>query len=49
MSNIKSLKKDELKLVAEELGLNIPSGVKVINLKNLIKNSDIYTKHFEFV
>ena len=49
MSNIKSLKKDELKLVAEELGLNIPSGAKVIDLKNLIENSDIYTKDFEFV
>ena len=49
MSNIKSLKKDELKLVAEELGLSIPSGAKVIDLKNLIENSDIYTKDFEFV
>ena len=49
MSNIKSLKKDELKLVAEELGLNVPSGAKVIDLKNLIETSDIYKEDIEFV
>ena len=49
MSNVKSLKKDKLKLVAEELELNIPIGAKVIDLKNLIENSDIHIKDFEFV
>ena len=48
MSNIKSLRKDELKLVAEELGLNVPSGAKVIDLKNLIETSDIYKEDIEF-
>lgn len=42
MSLIAKLKKDELKLVAEELNLIIPEGAKVLDLKNLIENSEVY-------
>jgi hypothetical protein len=47
--NIRALKKDELKLLAEELGLKVPVGAKVIELKNAIENSDVFKGDAEFV
>ena len=47
--SVKTLKKDDLKLVAEELGLTVPKGAKVIDLKNLIENSEVYERDVEFV
>ncbi|GFX34302.1 uncharacterized protein TNCV_3226491 [Trichonephila clavipes] len=35
-------RKDELKIVAEELNLTVPEGAKIADLKNLIVNSDVY-------
>ncbi|GFX55373.1 hypothetical protein TNCV_1060381 [Trichonephila clavipes] len=49
MSTIKSLKKDELMLVAEELGLDIPQNPKIIVLKNLIESSKIFETDKEFL
>ncbi|GFT58568.1 integrase catalytic domain-containing protein [Trichonephila clavipes] len=49
MSTIKSLKKDELSLVAEELGLDIPQNPKIIVLKNLIERSEIFETVKEFL
>ncbi|GFS68266.1 uncharacterized protein TNCV_5028661 [Trichonephila clavipes] len=49
MSTIKSLKKDELLLVAEELGLDIPQNPKIIVLKNLIESSEIFETDKEFL
>ncbi|GFX43618.1 DUF1758 domain-containing protein [Trichonephila clavipes] len=49
MSTIKSLKKDELLLVAEELGLDIPQNPKIIVLKNLIESSEIFETNKEFL
>ncbi|GFW98131.1 DUF1758 domain-containing protein [Trichonephila clavipes] len=49
MSTIKSLKKDELLLVAEELGLDIPHNPKIIVLKNLIESSEIFETDKEFL
>ncbi|GFX63556.1 uncharacterized protein TNCV_105631 [Trichonephila clavipes] len=49
MSTIKSLKKDELLLVAEELGLDIPQNPKIIVLKNLIQSSEIFESDKEFL
>ncbi|KFM66111.1 hypothetical protein X975_10998, partial [Stegodyphus mimosarum] len=45
----KSLKKDELMLVAEELGLVIPSRAKIVTLKTLIESSEVYGSDAEFV
>lgn len=41
MSLIK-LKKDELKLVAEELNLTVPEGAKIVDLKTLIESSEVF-------
>ncbi|GFS61924.1 hypothetical protein TNIN_358741 [Trichonephila inaurata madagascariensis] len=49
MSTIKSLKKDELLLVAEELGLDIPQNPKIIELKKLIESSEIFETDKEFL
>ncbi|GFW42235.1 hypothetical protein TNCV_1206911 [Trichonephila clavipes] len=49
MSTIKSLKKDELLLVAKELGLDIPQNPKIIVLKNLIQSSEIFETDKEFL
>ncbi|GFY08294.1 hypothetical protein TNCV_1357011 [Trichonephila clavipes] len=49
VSTIKSLKKDELLLVAEELGLDIPQNPKIIVLKNLIESSEIFETDKEFL
>ncbi|GFW03618.1 uncharacterized protein TNCV_3988371 [Trichonephila clavipes] len=40
--SLNKLKKDELKIVAEELNLTVPEGAKIADLKNLIVNSDVY-------
>ncbi|GFW27091.1 integrase catalytic domain-containing protein [Trichonephila clavipes] len=49
MSTIKSLEKDELLLVAEELGLDIPQNSKIIVLKILIESSEIFETDKEFL
>ncbi|GFV19302.1 hypothetical protein TNCV_1897271 [Trichonephila clavipes] len=49
MSTIKSLKKDELLLVAEELGLDIPQNRKIKVLKKLIESSEIFETDKEFL
>ncbi|GFS93414.1 DUF1758 domain-containing protein [Trichonephila clavipes] len=48
MPIIKSLKKDELLLVAEELELDIPQNPKIIVLKKLIESSEIFETDKEF-
>lgn len=47
--SFKTLKKDDLKIIAEELGLEIPNGAKIVYLKELIENSEIYKNDIEFV
>ncbi|GFU53291.1 uncharacterized protein TNCV_2953271 [Trichonephila clavipes] len=47
--SLNKLKKDELKIVAEELNLTVPEGAKIADLKNLIVNSDIYKNDKELV
>ena len=49
MSLIAKLKKDESKLVAEELKLNVPENAKVLDLKNLIEKSAAYNTDLELV
>ncbi|GFU76051.1 hypothetical protein TNCV_1239351 [Trichonephila clavipes] len=49
MSTIKSLKKDELLLVLQELGLDILQNPKIIVLKNLIESSEIFETDKEFL
>ncbi|GFT84261.1 integrase catalytic domain-containing protein [Trichonephila clavipes] len=44
-----NLKKDELILVAVEMGLVIPSKAKIIDLKKLIESSAVYKNNIEFV
>ncbi|GFT33541.1 integrase catalytic domain-containing protein [Trichonephila clavipes] len=44
-----NLKKDELILVAVEMGLEIPSKAKIIDLKKLIESSAVYKNDIEFV
>ncbi|GFT04836.1 DUF1758 domain-containing protein [Trichonephila clavipes] len=44
-----NLKKDELISVAEEMGLEIPSKAKIIDLKKLIESSAVYKNDIEFV
>ncbi|GFX42146.1 DUF1758 domain-containing protein [Trichonephila clavipes] len=44
-----NLKKDELISVAVEMGLEIPSKAKIIDLKKLIKSSAVYKNDIEFV
>ncbi|GFV01861.1 uncharacterized protein TNCV_4978131 [Trichonephila clavipes] len=47
--SLNKLRKDELKIVAEELNLTVPEGAKIADLKSLIINSDVYKKDKEFV
>ncbi|GFW16878.1 hypothetical protein TNCV_2760061 [Trichonephila clavipes] len=49
MSTIKSLKKDKLLLVAEELELDIPQNPKNIALKKSIESSEIFETDKEFL
>ncbi|GFY20013.1 integrase catalytic domain-containing protein [Trichonephila clavipes] len=44
-----NLKKDELISVAVEIGLEIPSKAKIIDLKKLIESSAVYKNDIEFV
>ncbi|GFW25934.1 uncharacterized protein TNCV_1328901 [Trichonephila clavipes] len=47
--SLNKLKKDKLKIVAEELNLTVPEGAKIAYLKSLIVNSDVYKKDKELV
>ncbi|GFX82743.1 uncharacterized protein TNCV_1194181 [Trichonephila clavipes] len=47
--SLNKLRKDELKIVAEELNLTVPEGAKIADLKNLIVNSDVYKNDKELV
>ncbi|GFT69152.1 uncharacterized protein TNCV_2566091 [Trichonephila clavipes] len=47
--SLNKLRKDELKIVAEELNLTVPEGAKIADLKSLIVNSDVYKKDKELV
>ncbi len=49
MSNYKTLKKEELKSLADELGLKYGEGARIIDLKVLIESSDIFKNDPEFV
>ncbi|GFQ95490.1 uncharacterized protein TNCT_64371 [Trichonephila clavata] len=49
MSIVSKLKKNELKLVAEKIGLTVPGNAKMIDLKRLIEESDVFKKDYEFV
>ncbi|GFT38917.1 hypothetical protein NPIL_277291 [Nephila pilipes] len=42
-------KKDELTLFAEELGLMIPEGAKLVDLRNIIENCDLCINDIGFV
>ncbi|GFV12295.1 integrase catalytic domain-containing protein [Trichonephila clavipes] len=44
-----NLKKDELISFAVEMGLEIPSGAKIIDLKKFIESSAVYKNDIEFV
>ncbi|GFV88551.1 uncharacterized protein TNCV_1243621 [Trichonephila clavipes] len=48
MSLVK-LKRDELRLVAEEIGLTVPRDAKMFYLKWLIEESDVFKEDYEFV
>ncbi|GFX36241.1 uncharacterized protein TNCV_2065791 [Trichonephila clavipes] len=47
--SLNKLKKDVLKIVAEELNLTVPEGAKIADLKSLIVNSDVYKNDKELV
>ncbi|GFW94004.1 DUF1758 domain-containing protein [Trichonephila clavipes] len=47
--SLNKLRKDELKIVAEELNLTVPEGAKIADLKNLIVNSNVYKNDKELV
>ncbi|GFV00066.1 uncharacterized protein TNCV_4057381 [Trichonephila clavipes] len=47
--SLNKLRKDKLKIVAEELNLTVPEGAKIADLKNLIVNSDVYKNDKELV
>ncbi|GFX88857.1 integrase catalytic domain-containing protein [Trichonephila clavipes] len=49
MSIVVKLKKDELKLVSEEIGLTVPREAKRVDLKRLIEESDVFKEDYEFV
>ncbi|GFQ93291.1 integrase catalytic domain-containing protein [Trichonephila clavata] len=49
MSIVSKLKKNELKLVAEKIGLTVPGDAKLIDLKRLIEESDVFKEDYEFV
>ncbi|GFS76818.1 uncharacterized protein TNCV_3453901 [Trichonephila clavipes] len=42
-------RKDELKIIAEELNLTVPEGAKIADLKSLIVNSNVYKNDKELV
>ncbi|GFV21426.1 uncharacterized protein TNCV_2371831 [Trichonephila clavipes] len=43
------LKRDDLRQVAEEIGLTVPRDAKMIDLKRLIEESDLFKEHYEFI
>ncbi|GFY10521.1 uncharacterized protein TNCV_2565491 [Trichonephila clavipes] len=47
--SLNKLRKDEIKIVAEELNLTVPEAAKIADLKNLIVNSDVYKNDKELV
>ncbi|GFR11163.1 uncharacterized protein TNCT_543561 [Trichonephila clavata] len=49
MSIVSKLKKNELKLVAEKIGLTVPGDAKMIDLNRLIEDSDVFKENYEFV
>ncbi|GFS99826.1 uncharacterized protein TNCV_1062791 [Trichonephila clavipes] len=49
MSIVLKLKRDELKLVAEEIGLTAPKDAKMVYLKRLIEERDVFKEDYEFV
>ncbi|GFU41896.1 uncharacterized protein NPIL_697401, partial [Nephila pilipes] len=49
MSSIAKLKKDELRIVAEEIGLVVNEGMKKNELRRLIENSDVFKNDNEAV
>ncbi|GFV33120.1 hypothetical protein TNCV_2967161 [Trichonephila clavipes] len=49
MSLVVKLKRDELRLVAEEIGLIVPRNAKMFYLKRLIEESDVFKEDYEFV
>ncbi|GFX88645.1 hypothetical protein TNCV_2660561 [Trichonephila clavipes] len=49
MSLVVKLKRDELRLVAEEIGLTVPRDAKMFYLKRLIEESDVFKEDYEFV
>ncbi|GFX45182.1 uncharacterized protein TNCV_3432301 [Trichonephila clavipes] len=49
MSLVVKLKRDELKLAAEEIGLTVPRDAKMFYLKRLIEESDVFKEDYEFV
>ena len=46
MSKIAKLRKNELELVAKEIGLSVPEGAKKIDLKRLTEDSDAFKNDF---
>ncbi|GFV56119.1 uncharacterized protein TNCV_1488961 [Trichonephila clavipes] len=49
MSIVVKLKRDELKIVAEEIGLIVPREAKMVDLKRLIEESDVFKEDYEFL
>ncbi|GFS43933.1 integrase catalytic domain-containing protein [Nephila pilipes] len=49
MSGTAKLKKDELKIVAEEIGLVVNEGMKKSELRRLIEDSDVFKNDYEAV
>ncbi|GFS67660.1 uncharacterized protein TNCV_4363491 [Trichonephila clavipes] len=49
MSLVVKLKRDELRLVAEEIDLTVPRDAKVFYIKRLIEESDVFKEDYEFV
>ncbi|KAF8785430.1 hypothetical protein HNY73_010965 [Argiope bruennichi] len=49
MSILNNLKKCDLKIVAEELGETVSENAKILELKKLIENSDVFKTDQEFV
>ncbi|GBM67525.1 hypothetical protein AVEN_73663-1 [Araneus ventricosus] len=49
MSILHNLKKIDLKLLAEELGVTMPDNAKICEIKELIENSDLFKTDKEFV
>ncbi|GFW70902.1 uncharacterized protein TNCV_2864971 [Trichonephila clavipes] len=47
--SLNKLRKDKLKIAADELNLSVPEGAKIAGLKSLIVNSDVYKKDKELV